>query len=109
VQRGTGVWGDELDHGPLFLIEELHITALELHRKGLGQKIVSLLLNKARQFSLDEKGDGENQDLVYSFNEAFERAWTLYALVSPGILTADVKSQLMGRSAKECWMVRARA
>ncbi|KAL2831655.1 hypothetical protein BJY01DRAFT_254163 [Aspergillus pseudoustus] len=44
VQRGTGIWGDELDHGPLFLIENVHIIALELRRKGLGQKIVSLLL-----------------------------------------------------------------
>ncbi|KAL4989772.1 hypothetical protein BDW68DRAFT_195610 [Aspergillus falconensis] len=81
VQRGTGVWGHELDHGPLFLIEELHVAALELRQKGLGWKIVSLLLNKAKQLSLDEKGDGEDQDLVYSSNEAFEQAWTLHALL----------------------------
>ena len=109
VQRGTGVWGNELDHGPVFLIEEVHITALELRRKGLGREIVSLLLNKARQFSHDEKGDGKNQDLIYGSNEAFERGWTLHALVSPGILTADVKSQLVCKSAKERWMIRARA
>lgn len=48
VQRGTGVWGNELDYGPLFLIEKLHITALELRRKGLGQGVVSLLLEKAK-------------------------------------------------------------
>jgi hypothetical protein len=35
---------------------------------------VSLLLNKARQFSQDEKGDGGSQDLRYGSNEAFERS-----------------------------------
>ncbi|QSS49242.1 hypothetical protein I7I53_09545 [Histoplasma capsulatum var. duboisii H88] len=87
VQKGTGVWRDELDHGPLFLIEELHVAAHELRRKGLWQKILSLLLNKAQQFCLDEKGDGVDVDLFYGSSEAFERAWTLHALVSPGILT----------------------
>ncbi|KAH2861056.1 hypothetical protein KXV31_007664, partial [Aspergillus fumigatus] len=108
VQRGTGVWGNELDHGPLFLIENVHVTALELRRKGLGQKLVSLLLNKARQFCLNEKGDGEYADLIYGSDEAFERAWTLHALASPGILTADVESQLVGKSAEERLMIRAR-
>ncbi|KAH2824777.1 hypothetical protein KXW08_007487, partial [Aspergillus fumigatus] len=108
VQRGTGVWRNELDHGPLFLIENVHVTALELRRKGLGQKLVSLLLNKARQFCLNEKGDGEYADLIYGSDEAFERAWTLHALASPGILTADVESQLVGKSAEERLMIRAR-
>ncbi|GIJ99534.1 hypothetical protein Aspvir_001667 [Aspergillus viridinutans] len=109
VQKGTGVWGNELDYGPLFLIEELHVGALELCRKGLGQKMVSLLLNKAKQFRLEEKGDGKNADLFYGSREAFERAWTLHALVSPGILTADIESQLVGRSAEERLAIRARA
>lgn len=107
VQRGTSVRGNELDHGPLFLIENLHVTALELRRKGLGQKVVSLLLKKAKQFCLYEKGDGEDADLIYGSNEAFERAWTLHALVSPGILTADIESQLAGKSAEERLMTRA--
>ncbi|KAL7650403.1 hypothetical protein M752DRAFT_277798 [Aspergillus phoenicis ATCC 13157] len=108
VQKGTGVWGNELDHGPLFLIENLHITTLNLRRKGLGQKIVSLLLNKARLFCLDDKPDGEHADYVYGSSEAFELAWTLHALVSPGILTADTKSQLVGKSAEERLTTRAR-
>lgn len=109
VQRGTGIWGKELDYGPLFLIEELHVAALELRRRGLGHKIVSLLLDKAKQFCLGEKGDGENADLVYGSNEAFERAWTLHALVSPGILTVDIESQLVGRDAEDRLMIRTRA
>ncbi|KAJ5098833.1 hypothetical protein N7532_005834 [Penicillium argentinense] len=108
VQRGTGVWGNELDHGPLFLIEKLHVTALNLRRKGLGQKIVSLLLDKARLFCLDDKPDGEYADRFYGSNEALKRAWTLHALVSPGVLTADIKPQLVGKSAEERLTTRAR-
>ncbi|KAL4926830.1 uncharacterized protein BDV17DRAFT_299411 [Aspergillus undulatus] len=85
VQRGTGVWGNELDRGPLFLIEELHVAALELRRQGLGQK----------------------NSLVYGSVEAFERAWTLHALVSPGILTADIESQLMGNLIRRYLLLRA--
>jgi hypothetical protein len=107
VQRGTGVWGNELDHSPLFLIEKVHITALELRWKGLGQKLLSLLLNKARQFCLNKKGDSENADLIYSSDEAFKQAWTLHTLASPRILTADVKSQLVGKSAEERLMIQA--
>jgi hypothetical protein len=77
------------------------VRARNLRRKGLGQKIVSLLLNKARLFCLDDKPDGKHADLVYSSNKAFELAWTLHTLVSPGVLTADIKSQLVGKSAEE--------
>ncbi|KAJ5124023.1 zinc knuckle transcription factor, partial [Penicillium bovifimosum] len=108
VQRGTGVWGNDLDHGPLFLIEKLHVIAPELRRKGLGQRVVSLLLEKAKRFYLDDKLDGKLADLFYGSNEAFERAWTLHALVSPGILTADIESQLVGKSAEERLMSRTR-
>lgn len=106
VQRGNGVWGTELDDGPLFLIESLHITALELRRKGLGQKLVSLLLEKARKFCLDGKPDGKHAAIFYGSNEAFERAWTLHAIVSPGFLTADMESRLVGKSAEERLMIR---
>ncbi|KAL2817181.1 hypothetical protein BJX63DRAFT_419735 [Aspergillus granulosus] len=107
-ETGTGVWGSELDYGPLFLIEKLHVTALELRRKGLGQKVVSLLLEKAKQFCLDNKPDGKHADHFYGSNEAFERAWTLHALVSPGYLTADIEPQLVGKSAEERLMTRTR-
>ncbi|KAJ5263953.1 hypothetical protein N7478_011558 [Penicillium angulare] len=106
VQRGTGVWGSELDHGPLFLIEKIHVTALDLRRKGLGREIVSLLLRKAKQYCLDDKPDGKNVDIFYGSNEIFERAWTLHVLASPGYLTADIKSQLVGKSAEERLMTQ---
>lgn len=44
--------GNVVDYGPLLLIEEPHVTALELCRKGLGQKIASLDLNKTKHFCL---------------------------------------------------------
>lgn len=109
VQRGTGVWGNELDHGPLLLIEELHVTALELRRKGLGQKMVSLLLNEAKKLCLDEKVDDEYAVRFYSSREAFERDWTLHALVSPGHLTADIGSLSMGKPTEERLTIRSRA
>ncbi|KAF4169680.1 hypothetical protein CNMCM6936_006839 [Aspergillus lentulus] len=108
VQRGTGAWGNELDHGPLFLIENLHVTELNLRRKGLGQKIVSLLLNKAQLFCLDNKPDGKHANLVYGSTKACELAWTLHALVSPGVLTADIESQLVGKSAEERLAIHTR-
>jgi GNAT superfamily N-acetyltransferase len=107
VQRGSGIWGNELDYGPLFLFEELHV-AVELRWKGLGHKIASLLLDKAKQFCLEDKLDSENADLVYGSNQAFERAWTLHALVNPGILIANIESQLAGKSVEERLMIRTR-
>lgn len=109
VQRGTGVWGNELDNGPLFLIEELHVTAPELRRRGLGQKIVSLLLGEGKNLCLEEKMDDEYAVRFYSSREAFERDWTLHGLVSPGHLTADVESLSMGKPAEERLKIRARA
>jgi hypothetical protein len=107
VQRGTGVWGKELDDGPLFLIEKVYVTALKLRRKGLGRRMVSLLLEKARQYSLDDKSHNEDADSFVGSDEPCEQAWTLHALVSPGILTADVESQLRGKSAEERLNMRA--
>jgi hypothetical protein len=101
VQRGTGARGNELDHSPVFLVENLHVTELNLRWKGLGQKIVSLLLNKAQLFCLDNKPDGKHVDFFYGSTKAFKLARTLYALVSPRVLIADIKSQLVGKSAEE--------
>lgn len=101
--------GKRADHGQLLLIEELHVTALELRRKGLGQKMVSLLLNEAKKLCLDEKVDDEYAVRFYSSREAFERDWTLHARESPGHLTADIGSLLMGKPTEERLMIRSRA
>ncbi|KAJ5159345.1 uncharacterized protein N7500_008996 [Penicillium coprophilum] len=85
-----GTCNEELVYGEasltlacLFLLEKLHFTALELHRKGLGQKLV------------------ENADHICGPNEAFERAWTLHTWVSPGYPAAKLNSQLVGKSVQE--------
>lgn len=48
-------------------------------------------LEKAEIFLQYEKPDSEDVDLIYGFKAAFERVWTLYALVSPGYLIADTE------------------
>jgi hypothetical protein len=106
VQRGTGVWGDELDRGPLFLIEELHVTAIEHRRKGLGQRIVSLLLDKALGYL-----ELRDQSAKYS-REAIGAAAQpsiLHALVLPGRLNADGQLQSVGKSVREILSMNAQA
>jgi hypothetical protein len=71
------VYGETRSIMALFLLlEKLHVTTLELRRKGLGRKVVSLLLEKAKKFLQHERPDGEDADLIYGSDEAFERAWT---------------------------------
>jgi hypothetical protein len=66
--------GNELDYSPIFLIEKLHITELNLRWKGLGRKIVSLLLNKAWLFCLGDKPDSKHADFFYGSTETFKLA-----------------------------------
>jgi hypothetical protein len=106
VQRGTGAWGDELDPGPLFLIKELHVTALEYRQKGLGQRIVSLLLDKALgYFELIDQ-------LAKSYRQATGSAaqpLIFHALVLPGRLNADAQLQSVGKSVREILDMNAQA
>jgi hypothetical protein len=61
VQKGTGVWGSELDFGQLFIIEYMHVDD-EWRRKGVGRNIAKYLIEKSRtggrspQFSLAVPG-----------------------------------------------------
>ncbi|KAL3492332.1 hypothetical protein BJX62DRAFT_236364 [Aspergillus germanicus] len=106
VQRGTGVRGDKLDRGPLFLIEELHVTALEHRRKGLGQRIVSLLLDKALGYL-------ELRDQLAKYSReaigAAAQPSILHALVLPGRLNADGQLQSVGKSVREILGMNAQA
>lgn len=52
---------------------------------------MSLLLNKAWLFCLDDKLDSKYFDLFYGSTKAFELAWTLHALVSPRVLIDNIK------------------
>ncbi|KAJ5725226.1 uncharacterized protein N7483_006583 [Penicillium malachiteum] len=109
-QRGTGIWGSELDQGPLFFFENLHITALKLRRKGLGQKVVSLLLEKAKKFSLANSVKPDVYILAgfdnWTPKDFMGPEWTLHALVIPGYLKADIASHLVGKSPEERLMIK---
>ncbi|KAK6358054.1 hypothetical protein TWF730_007408 [Orbilia blumenaviensis] len=46
VQRGSGVWGDELDNGDIFFIECVHVVPA-WRRKGFGNMIIDELIAKS--------------------------------------------------------------
>lgn len=48
VKKGTGVWGKELDHGDILLIEHVSVKQ-PWQRKGLATKLLTAVLDKARQ------------------------------------------------------------
>lgn len=48
VKKGSGMWGRELNHGDMLLIEEIFINK-DYRRQGLGRRIVEALLTEARQ------------------------------------------------------------
>lgn len=70
VNKGTGVWGKELDHGDILLIDILQVDAA--HRRcGIGRKLVSAILEKARKKVSDEVG--------------------FFAIARPGFLWSELK------------------
>ncbi|OAP60746.1 hypothetical protein AYL99_05748 [Fonsecaea erecta] len=48
VIKGTGVWGQELDHGDILLIEEVFVNK-DYRRQGLGRRMIEALLTRARE------------------------------------------------------------
>lgn len=46
ARSGSGIWGDELDRGDIFLIERVSIDK-RYRRQGLGQEMVRVMLQKA--------------------------------------------------------------
>ncbi len=50
IRKGSGIWGKELDHGDILIIENIHIEPL-WRRQGVGAKLVSAVLDKARHES----------------------------------------------------------
>ena len=48
VKKGSGVWGQGLNHGDMLLIEEIFINK-NYRRQGLGRSIVEALLTEVRQ------------------------------------------------------------
>ncbi|KAI0188422.1 hypothetical protein F4808DRAFT_468128, partial [Astrocystis sublimbata] len=50
VRKGSGVWGQELDHGDILMIEKIQVDPL-WRRQGVGAKVVGAVLDKARRES----------------------------------------------------------
>ncbi|KAF4630252.1 hypothetical protein G7Y89_g7883 [Cudoniella acicularis] len=86
IQKGTGVWGSELDLGSFFVIEDLLIDK-EWRRKAIGAKIVTYLIKKSRARSRDPQ----------------------FSLVVPGWLTRDIESDILGKTKDEQREIRVRA
>ncbi|KAK4031568.1 hypothetical protein C8A01DRAFT_21238 [Parachaetomium inaequale] len=47
IRKGSGVWGQELDHGDILLFESLSVVPLWRHQR-IGTKVVNAILDKAR-------------------------------------------------------------
>lgn len=66
--KGSGVWGQELDHGDILLFETLSVETIWRHQ-GIGTKLVKAVLDKVRATSSG-----------------------FFAFAQPGYLTADLPS-----------------
>lgn len=69
VNKGTGVWGKELDHGDLLILERVEIDTA-YRRCGIGTKLVNAILDKTRKKVSEEEG--------------------FFALVRPGALWSEL-------------------
>lgn len=90
VRKGTACWGSELHLGSLFIIEYMHIDK-QWRRKGIGRKMVTSLIDKAR-------AGGRSPS---------------FSLVSPGWLNDDIGENIDGKSNTEkqeiCFRARSDA
>lgn len=104
VHRGTGVWGSELDNGPLLLIERLFITDVEWRRKGVGRAMVRQLLVVSEKLMEGAKPEAMSPGLIaleFGSVAEFQKLSTAHVLVIPGWLTEDVEPQYVGKSKRQ--------
>ncbi|KAE8396832.1 hypothetical protein BDV37DRAFT_93183 [Aspergillus pseudonomiae] len=104
VHRGTGVWGSELDDGPLLLIEEVYVMDVEWRRKGIGRAMVRQLLVVGEKCMNSAKPmDTSPRRIARQFGSVtrFQKLSTVHALVIPGWLTKDVEPQYVGKSKRQ--------
>ncbi|KUL83668.1 hypothetical protein ZTR_11068 [Talaromyces verruculosus] len=104
VHRGTGVWGSELDNGPLLLIEKLFIMDVEWRRKGVGSAMVRQLLVAGEKCLGTAKPRDMSPGLIaleFGSIAHFQKLNTAHVLVIPGWLTEDVEPQYVGKSQRQ--------
>lgn len=77
IKKGSGIWGKELDHGDILLIET--ITVKKLHRRqGLGRKLVAAMLEKIRN-----------------------KATSYVAISRPAVLFGEIEDETSGMTKQE--------
>ncbi|EMR90763.1 hypothetical protein ACHAPC_000598 [Botrytis cinerea] len=114
VQKGTGVWGDELDFGSLFILEHVEVTEREWRRKGLGRAMVGDLVKKAevlhKPSPLNTPEDNMFEDMFwFGRNKERERRAKIHIISMPGYLRHDVEPQYAGKSEPEQHEINSRA
>jgi GNAT superfamily N-acetyltransferase len=114
VRRGTGVWGSELDTGPLLLIECFEIIDKEWRRKGLGETMVNALIQKAQKRGVLERSKKlhEASSSLLSASSQTPQGHSnslLNLLVIPGSLTRRVEQEAMGKSKREKYEINCQA
>lgn len=108
VRKGSGVWGSELDFGPLFLIERVEITDMNWRRNGLGRAMIKALVERAQRMQsllLDTALPGD----TWQFRREKEACTKLHTIVAPGWLRSDLEPQWKGKSIEEKREINQRA
>ncbi|KAI9649054.1 hypothetical protein NHQ30_001621 [Ciborinia camelliae] len=100
VRKGTGVWGSELDFGPLFLMERIEVTDRKWRRKGLGRAMVDALVKKAQE---QQKSfpDTVAPSEIFCFRRNKAAYSRLHTISSPGWLRSDAGPQWKDKSKLE--------
>ncbi|KAL3492333.1 hypothetical protein BJX62DRAFT_236365 [Aspergillus germanicus] len=101
IQKGSGVWQSELDHGPLLTIERVHVVPSELRREGLGSKMLGLLLAKAWEYTAAKTQTDPSVALFQSPQSQLDWSSSLHVLTLPGWLSADVDQRRKGKARRE--------
>jgi GNAT superfamily N-acetyltransferase len=112
VRRGTGVWGSELDIGPLFLIERVEVTDREWRRKGLGRAMVNALIQKAQKKENPRTPSTLDEAIFWQMRDGtqdLEDCSRLNTVILPGWLHSDVETEREGRSRREQYNINNRA
>ncbi|KAF7957709.1 hypothetical protein EAE96_003279 [Botrytis aclada] len=114
VQKGTGVWGSELDYGSLFILENIEVTEREYRRKGLGRAMIGDLVKKAGGLHKPSPSSTPEDNMfeeVFWFerNKERERRARIHTVSMPGCLRHDVESQYEGKSKFEQREINSRA
>ncbi|TGO89247.1 hypothetical protein BPOR_0118g00100 [Botrytis porri] len=114
VQKGTVVWGNELDFGSLFILEYIEVTEREYRRKGLGRAMIVDLVKKAEGLhKLSPSGTPEDnmfeEMFWYGRKEERKRRAKIHTISMPGCLRHEVEPQYEGKSELEKREISSRA